>query len=73
MVSVSDCEPSSIRSGISKASFWQFTDDLSLIETFQRHASCCSVFLLGFLENIMGFTFSPLNLPKGRQKMKFAP
>jgi hypothetical protein len=48
-----------MRSGISKASFWQFTNDLSLIQSSQLKTCCCSMFLWVFFKTIMGFSSSP--------------
>jgi hypothetical protein len=73
MVSDFYWEACAINGEIPLPTFALFCNDLYLIETFQRHASCCSVILRGFLQTLMGFSQSPLNLPKGRQKMKFAP
>jgi hypothetical protein len=73
MVSDSYWEAAAINGEIPLPTFGHFCEDLYLIETFQRHASCCSVILRGLCKTIMGFSQRPLNLPKGRQKMKFAP
>jgi hypothetical protein len=66
MVSESYCEPSSMRYRISKASFWQSTDDLSLIESLQSKTFCWSMFLWAFDKNIMGIRSSPLNFNRAR-------
>jgi hypothetical protein len=73
MVSDFNCDASSINGENPLPTFGHFCDRLYLIETFQRHGFGCSVILRGLSETNMGFSQSPLNLPKGRQKMKFAP